>query len=511
MSEADTPLLRRELSLWEAIGLSLALMAPSMAVNINPQGMVGSVGRAIPLAFILATVSVLIVAYTFVRLTTRFRHAGSVYGFVGATLGPRAGVIAGWGLVGTYLFFGVATSLAFGRFTTSVIADLTGTAPNDTLAIGISVAGVIPVLLLALWPARLGTRILLVIEAITVGLILIVGAVVLVKLAGHDAPEHLGIDFSVFSPAPGGDLSSLFLGVVFGFLSFAGFEAASTLGEETRNPRRDIPRAILGVTIFGGIYFVFVTAFTVMGFGADDDGLNSMTQSNALVGELGARYVAPWMGEFISAGAAISALGCMLACCVGAARLIYALGRDGIRFGAFGKVHARRGTPTYATLAVAAAILVVLLTAFALLRGDMLKSWQDATGFTDAPPTLAIFTIVGTAGTLILLVVYSLATLGVLVMAKRDGSIRVHQVVVPVLGLGVLAYTLFRNVVPFPSGAGWWAPCITVAWLLTGVVWVAVRADATRRAGLALLHDEGLAESNGSTPTQGERVAPTTS
>src|SRR3954470_20761826 len=118
--------LRRELSVWEAIGLSLALMAPSMAANINPQGTAGSVGGAAPLAFALATLGVLLVAYTFVRLSQRFHHAGSVYGFVGATLGPRAGVVAGWSLLGTYIFYGVVTSTAAGIF---------GAAALDTLGI----------------------------------------------------------------------------------------------------------------------------------------------------------------------------------------------------------------------------------------------------------------------------------------------------------------------------------------------------------------------------------------
>ena len=83
--------LHRNLSVWEAIGISLALMAPSMAASINPQGTATTVGRAVPIAFALAFVGVLLVAYTFVRLTQRFHHSGSVYGFVGATLGPRAG------------------------------------------------------------------------------------------------------------------------------------------------------------------------------------------------------------------------------------------------------------------------------------------------------------------------------------------------------------------------------------------------------------------------------------
>src|SRR5882757_2773992 len=104
------PTLRRGLNIWEAIGISVALMAPSMAANINPQATAGSVGRAVPLAFALATVGVLLVAYAFVRLCQHYHHAGSVYGFVGVTLGPRTGVIAGWALLGTYTFYGVVTS-----------------------------------------------------------------------------------------------------------------------------------------------------------------------------------------------------------------------------------------------------------------------------------------------------------------------------------------------------------------------------------------------------------------
>jgi amino acid transporter len=80
--------LRRSLSVWQAVGLSVALMAPSMAANINPQGASGA-GRAVPLAFLIAAFGVLLVAYTFVRLCQYYRHAGSVYAFVGATLGPR--------------------------------------------------------------------------------------------------------------------------------------------------------------------------------------------------------------------------------------------------------------------------------------------------------------------------------------------------------------------------------------------------------------------------------------
>src|ERR1700689_140516 len=103
---ASTPGLKRSLSVWAAVGLSVALMAPSMAANINPQASATTVGRAVPLAFALSAVGVLLVSYTFVRLCQRLNHAGAVYGFVGATLGARAGVVSGWALAGTYTFYG---------------------------------------------------------------------------------------------------------------------------------------------------------------------------------------------------------------------------------------------------------------------------------------------------------------------------------------------------------------------------------------------------------------------
>ena len=251
--------LRRGLNIWEAIGISVALMAPSMAANINPQATAGSVGRAVPLAFALATVGVLLVAYTFVRLCQQFHHAGSVYGFVGATLGARAGLVAGWALLGTYLLYGVVTSMAAGIFGTSFLDELGIWTKQPTWApFLVGGLALVAVLLLTMSPVRNATRILLTVEGVTVLLILVVSVVVLVRLLAGTAPQGHHFTWSVFSVPSGTGVSTLFLGAVFGFLSFAGFEAAATLGEESRQPRRDIPRAILGTAIFGGVYFIFL-------------------------------------------------------------------------------------------------------------------------------------------------------------------------------------------------------------------------------------------------------------
>ena len=479
--------LHRNLSVWEAIGISLALMAPSMAASINPQGTATTVGRAVPIAFALAFVGVLLVAYTFVRLTQRFHHSGSVYGFVGATLGPRAGVISGWALTGTYTFYAVVTSMAGGRFAANFLNAI-GIWKNPPTWSGflLGAIGMVLVWWLAITPARGGTRILLAAEGITVLLILIVIVIVFAKLAGHSAPHGLGVDWAVFSLPSGVPLSTIFLGVVFGFLSFAGFEAASTLGEETRRPRRDIPRAILGVAIFGGIYFVVVTAVEVMGFGTSAKGVAAFINSTSLIGDLGTTYVSSWLGTVITAGAMISAFGCALASTVGASRLAFAMSRDGMLPARLSRVSPRRRTPTAAAACVVLAVYVIIAFTWFVLGGDPFTLFLES----------------GTIGTLILLVVYILATIGMVRLVFFSGRTEVKrwELAIPVLGIIVLGYTLFRNVWPLPTGVNWWGPSVAIAWFVVGIAWVLARPAATRRAGELLTQAEGLASATDSEP-----------
>jgi amino acid transporter len=472
--------LHRNLSVWGAIGISLALMAPSMAASINPQASATTVGRAVPVAFALAFVGVLLVAYTFVRLTQRFHHSGSVYGFVGATLGPRAGMVSGWALAGVYTFYAVTTAMAGGRFAAGFL-DSTGIWKTSALWPGflLGMIGLVLVWWLAITPARGGTRVLILAEGITVALILIVIVIVFAKLSGHSGPGKLGVDWSVFKLPSGTPVTTLFLGVVFGFLSFAGFEAASTLGEETKRPNKDIPRAILGVAIFGGIYFVIVTAVESMGFGTSAKGVASFIASPSLIGQLGSNYVSSWIGNIITLGAMVSAFSCALACTVGAARLVYALSRDGVLHGGLAKVSPARRTPTWSTLAVVLAAYVIIVFTWAVLRGN----------------PFALFEVAGTIGTLILLVVYVLATIGMtrLIFFSGQTTVRRWEIVIPVLGIIVLGYTVFRNIYPFPTTAsGWWGPGVAAGWLVIGLLYAIFRASAATRAGQMLTQAEGL-------------------
>jgi amino acid transporter len=471
--------LRRSLSGWQALGLSVALMAPSMAANINPQATVPSVGRAVPLAFLLATVAVLLVAYVFVRLCQHFQHAGSVYAFVGATLGPRAGVVAGLGLLGTYTFYGVVTSSAAGIFGTAFLREVgawaapPGWAPFLLAAVALGLAW-----LLTVAPARRGTHVLLTVEGGTVTLILVVTAVVLARLVSGRAPGGHRFTLSVLEVAPGTGSSALFLGVVFGFLSFAGFEAAATLGEEATRPRRDIPRAILGTAAFGGVYFVVVTAVEMMGFGADPAGGAAFGASPSLLGDLGTAYLGAWVGDLVTLGAAVSAFGCCLACVVGGCRLLFALARDTAGERGLAGVSAG-GTPARAAAAVTATMALIIFgcaTAFSAHATDT-------------------FAWAGTIGTLILLVAYVLTTLGAirLLFVQRLMPVPGWQVVVPLGALVLLGYTLYRNIIPYPpAGPARWFPVVAGGWLLLALAAVVAAPRTARRLGRTLAAAEGI-------------------
>ncbi|HEX4725423.1 MAG TPA: APC family permease [Pseudonocardiaceae bacterium] len=466
--------LRRNLSVWQAVGLSVALMAPSMAANINPQQTGIAAGRAVPLAFFLSAIGVLLIAYGFVRLCQYYQHAGSVYAFVGATLGLRTGVVSGIGLLGTYTFYAVVTSSAAGNLGTAFLTE-TGIWPNPPswgpfVLVAVALAGA---WLLAVTPARRGTSILLTIEGVTVALILLVTVIIAVRLISGTAPSGQHFTVSVFTFGSDTGLYGVFLGAVFGFLSFAGFEAAATLGEETHDAKRNIPRAILGTAIFGGVYFVVVTAIEMMAFGTDSASVSRFTKSSSLLGDLGTGYLGAWVGDLISLGAAISAFGCCLACVVGGSRLLYALGRDaGGRRDAAGDRGvaklSRRGTPAGAVgavVAIAAAIILLCVFAFGANSTDTF-AWS------------------GTMGTLIILVVYLLVTVGAirLVFVQRRMAVPMWQVIFPLAGIALLGYTVYVNVVPYPTvGPAKWFPIVAGGILVLAVVVVLASPSVARR------------------------------
>src|SRR6476469_3991353 len=468
--------LRRNLSIWGAVGVALGLMAPSLAINLNPQAPALHVGRAVPLVFLLAVVGVMLVAYGFIRLCQSFHHAGSVYAFIGVTVGPRAGFVAGWTLLGTYLAYTATSVAAFGLFAQQFCIS-TGIWDSASW-IPFSLLAYITIWVLAANEARFSTRTLITIETITVTLILIVAITIFAKLIGGTPPGNQSFTLSVFQLPSGVAYSALFFSLTFGFLSFAGFEGASTMGEETANPTKAIPLAIFGCVVFAGIFYVFVSMAETMGFGTDAAGVTAFTSSGNLMGDLAKTYVGSGVGDVITLGVAFSALSSCLASAIGGSRLLFAFSRDGAFGGTLGRTSNRTGAPTAALVAVMA---VVAIEVFGLR-------------LVATTSVIDIFFWTATMGTLALLVCYVISTFGAMRYLFFGKVKRVAQweIVIPVAAVLFLFYTLYRNVYPVPAWPYNLFPYIVAAWVLLAVIAVYAIPGFARTIGDRLRKEDGL-------------------
>ena len=114
----------RRLPFWVALAMSVALVGPTLAMSGNGQGLIATVGKAIPLVFVIGLIGVALVGYSFVRLTRHLNHAGSAYGLVGGTIGPRTGFFSGFAMLGAYVGFAIGTLALTAAFVNAFIAEL---------------------------------------------------------------------------------------------------------------------------------------------------------------------------------------------------------------------------------------------------------------------------------------------------------------------------------------------------------------------------------------------------
>src|SRR5258705_12490508 len=196
---------------WDAIAVAVAGMAPTMAMNLNPQEPAEHVGRGVPLVFALSPFVVLLVAWCFARLARDHPNAGSAYGFVAAILGPRAGLIAGWTLLGTYLCFVVVGLGAVGLFGADLLKRLD--LWRDASSFGLTAAAALVVGPLSIIPARRAGLVLIILEGVAVVAMLLLACAVLLLVARGHGPQGDPPLRDLFIPTAGVGPASIALGL----------------------------------------------------------------------------------------------------------------------------------------------------------------------------------------------------------------------------------------------------------------------------------------------------------
>jgi amino acid transporter len=465
--------LRRELRVWEAFAISIGIMAPTAAMALNGVAPAGLVGRAVPLAFLFASIAIALVSYAFIRLTSFFNHAGSAYALAGVTLGPRAGFFACWALLGTYSAFLAANFAEIGLFGESFFSGV-GIWDNPDWVI-ISLVAAALIWLFAYNDIKAVTRSLLGFEAISVALVTILIIIIYVKVIGGNAPNGQDFTFKPFVPASGTTIGAVAFASVFGLLSFGGFEGAAALGEETNNPRRNVPLAIAVAVAFCGIFYTLVMFGQSLGFGIDDAGIKAFSGSSAPLDDLSHSYVGSGMADAINFGAMMSAFASGLGCAVGAARLLFALGRDGFVTTRLGDTSRRTGAPIVS-------LGVVML--FAIIVGVALRI--------NGTTSVNTFFYMGTIGVLSMLVAYIVVNVGAMRFLHLGRREAVWRVIVPILAIAALVYTIYKNVWPRPAHPYDLFPLMVGGWLVVGIAITLFYPGLARRIGIGLAEAEDI-------------------
>jgi len=281
-----------------------------------------------------------------------------------------------------------------------------------------------------------------------------------------------------------GGFTGVFYGIILGVTSYIGFETAADFGEETANPRRNIPIAIIAATGFAVVLYLFTTYAIAIGFGVDN-GAKFGADPVALK-TTATTFVGPWLGTLVEIGGMAAAFIVCVACATAAARTLFAMGREGVLPKAFARTHPRFKTPVNATIAV-----TVVATLMALLMGYPLSDPTFGQPFSN-------YYFWATVGTLVIIVVYIMLCIGGIVFFWRTRDSRkwnpVWHVVLPAVGAVVFGAAWYGSVHPTPPGILKWTPFVAIAWLVIGVgvlLWLrARRPDSVAKIG-SILGEEG--------------------
>jgi len=303
------------------------------------------------------------------------------------------------------------------------------------------------------------------------------------RLAAGTAPGGQRFSGSVFVLPPGVGLSALALAATSGFLAFAGFESAGSLGEESFAPTRAVPRAIITAVAFGAIFYVACVTAQSLGFGTGAGGVSAFRHSQAPLGDLAKRYVGNPLAALLDLGAALSALAAGLGGVTVAARMLFSFGRDGITSRRLSGVSTVTGVPLRA-LAVEMLIGLALLTAFRVAGVSALN----------------VFFYLATIGTLSLLVMYVLTNVAA---ARHLGRRSLWQVVAPAGGVLIAGFVLYHNVWPVPPAPYEYFPYLVLGWLAAGLVITVAVPGFSGKVGVGL---ERVADAEAA--AEGARAAP---
>ena len=467
-ADSSTGLERNAIGLPEVLFQSITHMAPAVATALSIGAATGFAGRLTPLAVLLAMVACLFTAYSIGQLAKHLPSAGGMYTYVARGLGPFFGWLMAWAFALAEPLVAPILLAAFGFFGATFLTAYLH------IGEGFTYLWVVLAILcgLVLWwliyrGVGISTRTGVILGIIEIGIFVFISTLLIVNAGSKNT-------LSVFVPGDEG-VGPAFQGMIFCLLAFIGFEAAAPLGEETREPRRTIPRAVIWSTIVVGAFYVLNMYAATVYFGPDRMAGEFLKFNNSDPwGGMATEVLGTLCGILVVFAIINSSFANASSGATAATRSIFAMGRGNLLPRFFAALH-----PTYRTPVNAIHFQVILAIAVAVIGGLVLvDDPYPASG------PINIYVFIGTMLGLLFASMYiavNLAVIGFYLRERRDEFNVIKHLLVPILGviamipallsvIGGLTIPVFNvKLSPFSGALSWIAP-IAAVWMLIGLV-----------------------------------------
>src|SRR5271168_4922371 len=277
----------------ETLAQSVALIAPTGAPVMTVPLVFALAGQGAAIAFLISTIGVLLVALNVNQFARMSASPGSLYTYITDHMHPRWGVLAGWALLIAYVGTAAAVSAGVVNYANVILRD----------RFGVQVLPVLWILLvvmlacyLAYRDVEISARLMLWVEAVSVALICLIAVGIIAQHGWR--PDMAQLTLQGVTP------EKLRLGLVLAIFSSVGFESATSLGSEARNPLTSIPRAVKWSAILAGVFFFLCAYAEVLAFRGQPQ---SLGQSVAPLHLLAQKAGFPaWVGTLTDLGAVLS-------------------------------------------------------------------------------------------------------------------------------------------------------------------------------------------------------------
>jgi len=435
---------RGVLSPMETLAQSVSTMAPTTTPAATIPLVCALAGNATWFAYALATGAVLLVAWCIGRYARYSASPGSLYTYAAMTLPPWLAATVAWSLLLAYVATGSSVIGGFYHYAGLLLQHGAGRA-----AAAVALATLVTAV--SVWIAyrdvKISARLMLWVEATSVLVIVTLVVLLLVRHGMHWDSDQLRLR--------GSTGSGVRLGLVMALFSYCGFESATTMGAEARNPLKTIPQAVMLTAVLGGVFFTVCAYAEVLGFHVVGQDLGTSPAPMHVLANLSG---VPVFGLLIDVGALISLFVGTLGCITAAARVLLLMAHHGLAHHALRSTHVRNETPGRA----------VMVTGLAALLPVAVLAARGASG-------LDVYGWLGSLATYGFIVAYALVCAALPRYLRHHGVFQPSAVVIPALACTAMLLALVGNLYPVPEGNYGKLPYIYLVYLAAGLLWFFVR------------------------------------